>query len=378
MANKENLANGILAADITDTDTQITLDSGSGASDMPSAPFYATITLIGVVSNKSNSEIVYVTAVTDNTLTVVRGQRGTVAKSFPSGSIVANGFYVEDLEGFVESDTTDRLTVSDTEPENPSEGDVWIDTNELPEELAPTSIVWKERPAGDVDGVNRAFQTNQPYISGSLQVFINGIAQSQLVDESGAGSGVFELDTAPLIGDDITVQYQIRTVATGNADTVDGYHASATPAPNNILVLDGEGKIPSALLPDDIDVENYASSNFSLNSRSYVSTGLSVDVTTTKPNQRVDVFIEGRSTGASTGAGNVAYTYAMAGANALSAGDSNGMIATAIAGQSMHMSVSIPVTIPSPGTTNISLWVRCYGGTSSMTITDRRVKVVSR
>lgn len=227
MANKENLANGILAADITDTDTQITLDSGYGASDMPSAPFYATITLIGVVSNKSNSEIVYVTDVTGDTLTVVRGQRGTVAKSFPSGSIVANGFYVEDLEDFVESDTTDRFTVSDTEPANPTEGDVWIDTNELPEELAPTSIVWKERPAGDVDGVNRTFQTNQPYISGSLQVFINGIAQSQLVDESGAGSGVFELDTAPLIGDDITVQYQVRTVATGNADTLDGAHLSA-------------------------------------------------------------------------------------------------------------------------------------------------------
>ncbi len=123
---------------------------------------------------------------------------------------------------------------------------MWIDTNDLPEELAPTSIVWKETPTGAVNGTNKNFTTSSPYISGSLQVFVNGLAQSGFTTETAPGSGNFSLDVAPKTGDDIKVQYQIRTVATGNADTVDGFHASATPTPNNIPVLDGNGKIPAS------------------------------------------------------------------------------------------------------------------------------------
>ncbi len=198
MANKENLANGILAADITDTDTQITLDSGSGASDMPSAPFYATITLIGVVSNKSNSEIVYVTDVTGDTLTVVRGQRGTVAKSFPSGSIVANGFYVEDLEDFVESDTTDRFTVSDTEPANPTDGDVWIDTSHDQYTPLIAQLLDKFYPIGTiyyngVDGTNPGSMFGgiwEPYLQGRVPV---GIAEDGTFSVIGTEVGTEEV-----------------------------------------------------------------------------------------------------------------------------------------------------------------------------------------
>ncbi len=152
--------------------------------------------------------------------------------------------------GYIYSDTTRKLSAGENPPEDALNGDLWIDTNDLPEELAPTSIVWKERPAGDVDGVNRTFQTNQPYISGSLQVFINGIAQSQLVDESGAGSGVFELDTAPLIGDDITVQYQVRAVATGNAQALGGNTLTAILQaiyPVGSVFTSGESTMPALI-----------------------------------------------------------------------------------------------------------------------------------
>lgn len=148
------------------------------------------------------------------------------------------------ITGFVKSSTTDRLTVSDTAPSSPATGDVWIDTNDLPEELAPTSIVWKETPGGTKNGTNTDFTTSQAYISGSLQLFKNGVAQSGMVSEDAPGSGQFSITPAPESDDDLSVQYQVRTTATGNADTLDGYHANATPTPNNIPVLDSNGKIP--------------------------------------------------------------------------------------------------------------------------------------
>lgn len=146
--------------------------------------------------------------------------------------------------GVVKSATTDRLTVSSTAPSSPATGDVWIDTNDLPEELAPTSIVWKETPTGLVNGINTTYSASQAYISGSLILFVNGVAQGNFVTETSPGTGAFTVDVAPLTGDDLKIQYQVRTVATGNADTVDGYHANATPTANNIPVLDSNGKLP--------------------------------------------------------------------------------------------------------------------------------------
>lgn len=152
--------------------------------------------------------------------------------------------------GVVKSSTTNRLTASDTAPSSPATGDVWLDTNDLPEELAPTSIVWKETPSGLVNGTNTNFTTAQAYISGSLQLFINGIAQSGMITESAPGSGGFTITPAPLATDNLSVQYQVRVTATGNADTVDSYHANATPTANTIPVLDGSAKLPASVMPE--------------------------------------------------------------------------------------------------------------------------------
>jgi len=122
--------------------------------------------------------------------------------------------------GVVKSTTTDKLTVSNTEPGTPTAGDLWFDNSTLPENLAPNSIVWKETPSGAVNGINFAFQTAQPYVSGTLQGFINGIAQSGFINETGPGSGVFEFDVAPETGDNVRVQYQVRSTGLGNAATL--------------------------------------------------------------------------------------------------------------------------------------------------------------
>jgi microcystin-dependent protein len=65
---------------------------------MPAVPFYITVTPFGQLSTMGNSEIMQVTARTGDTLTVVRGQRGTTAKSFINGDVISNGIYTEDID----------------------------------------------------------------------------------------------------------------------------------------------------------------------------------------------------------------------------------------------------------------------------------------
>lgn len=98
MANKKNFANGQLNAAINTSVTSIVLNSGQG-SNMPAVPFFATITPKNVLSTIGNSEVVLVTARSTDTLTVTRAQKGTTAKSFVADDILANGIYVEDING---------------------------------------------------------------------------------------------------------------------------------------------------------------------------------------------------------------------------------------------------------------------------------------
>lgn len=95
MANKKNLATTTLSSAIATTDTNLpVVDTGV----MPSAPFYATImpAVGGTPANSGNSEIVYVTSVSDGALVVDRAARGTISRAFNDGDVVTNGIYVED------------------------------------------------------------------------------------------------------------------------------------------------------------------------------------------------------------------------------------------------------------------------------------------
>lgn len=71
-----------------------------------------------------------------------------------------------------------------------------------------------------------------------------------MITESAPGSGGFTITPAPLATDNLSVQYQVRVTATGNADTVDSYHANATPTANTIPVLDGSAKLPASVMPE--------------------------------------------------------------------------------------------------------------------------------
>lgn len=101
MANKANLANSVLFAPLSDVDTELEVYTGDGTL-FPAAPFFLTISPKNKWSRVINSEIVLVTDVTGDVLTITRAQKGTTAREFSYGDLVANGIYVEDLDDTVD------------------------------------------------------------------------------------------------------------------------------------------------------------------------------------------------------------------------------------------------------------------------------------
>ena len=82
--NASNNAVAKLSSNINSSQTSLTVDD---ASIFPDAPFLVTVN-----NNRHNMEIMRVTNVGGNTLTVQRAQEGTTAQSHEAGSIVENNF----------------------------------------------------------------------------------------------------------------------------------------------------------------------------------------------------------------------------------------------------------------------------------------------
>jgi len=84
---RKNLANAIVGTMTPSTSaTSIPLQTGYGTT-MPAVPFFMTYTPPGQLSTLGNSEIVLVSAISTDTLTVVRAQKGTTAKLIGTGWI---------------------------------------------------------------------------------------------------------------------------------------------------------------------------------------------------------------------------------------------------------------------------------------------------
>lgn len=86
--------------------------------------------------------------------------------------------------------------------------------------------------AGLINSSNTLYTVSlASYISGSLRVYLNGQLQTQGSSEDWVEttptSGTFTFATAPATGDIIIAMYQFSSGATGNADTLDGVHASS-------------------------------------------------------------------------------------------------------------------------------------------------------
>jgi hypothetical protein len=125
MSNRANLANGITATATSTSSNIVALQPGYAAG-MPPVPFFATITPFGQLPTMGNSEIVQVTSASGNNLSVVRSQKGTVAKSFPAGSVFTNSVYADDK---ITADNIDFTTIPGNKYSTAEQdtGQKWID-----------------------------------------------------------------------------------------------------------------------------------------------------------------------------------------------------------------------------------------------------------
>lgn len=210
----KNLAYGtvLTAPSPATSGTSLVLGSGQGAYfPQPSTDgaFYITIFPISSDPTFTTAEICQVTARTTDTLTIVRAQKSTSARTVIVGDRVIQGIYAEDIMG-------------------------------------SNSFVGGETPSGTVDGSNATFTLVSTPVSGTLALYRDG----QLMKGGGADytltTNSIAFVTAPVTGSVLLAFYYFSNAGTSNADTVDGYHANATPTANNIPVLDAQG----ALFPD--------------------------------------------------------------------------------------------------------------------------------
>lgn len=98
---KKDLANANIATapSPATSGTSIVLASGQGAI-FPEPPFYITAVDNNVLPTPSTAEILLVTGKSTDTLTVVRGQKGTTAKTITNTWRVFNGIYRDDVQHY--------------------------------------------------------------------------------------------------------------------------------------------------------------------------------------------------------------------------------------------------------------------------------------
>ncbi len=130
-------------------------------------------------------------------------------------TLAGNGYFLDEDD-----------MVSNSATKVPSQQSVKAYVDDAVSTIGSVSIVTKETPSGTINSINTDFVTSQPYVGGSLQVYVNGVAQGSLATESDPSAGEFAID-APPTGANLQVSYQYADSVTGNADTLDGYHLSA-------------------------------------------------------------------------------------------------------------------------------------------------------
>lgn len=131
-----------------------------------------------------------------------------------------------------------------------------------------TSFIYNQTPTGTIDGSNTAFDTASNYVAGTILVYLDGQLQKPgaSYDYVETDSNTITFNTPPVSSSVLLVSYQSAVSASGNADTVDGFNANATPTANTLLPLNSSGSFDpnvlysSSWLPST-DTWVYASAN---------------------------------------------------------------------------------------------------------------------
>lgn len=284
----KNLATGLVltAPSPATSGTSLVLQSGEGARFSTSG--YITAHPADEIPDVSNAEMCSFTRSTD-TLTIVRAQLGTTAKSIAVGWRITESIYEHDLKntsiitgetptGSINGSNTAFSVASAyktgtlkvykngvrmkgggadyTENGNddftmvtaPATGTVLLvdyEVGDATHSVGTNSLIVQELPSGTINGSNTAFTTARAYIAGSLQVWLNGVLQRLTTDyeETTPASGILTFTTAPPTGSNVIVAYQYNLNPSSNADTVDGIHANSTPTANQLHPLNASGLV---------------------------------------------------------------------------------------------------------------------------------------
>lgn len=128
-----------------------------------------------------NTEIIKITDIVSNTLTIIRGQEDT------TGVAHANGQAVELL---ITAGTFEEL-----EDEINS--------------LSPGQKVDNEILTSQIDGLTDSFTTSFNYVAGTLKIYVGGLRQSPggSLDYTETGANSFQLNYTPFSGEKMIVDY---------------------------------------------------------------------------------------------------------------------------------------------------------------------------
>lgn len=299
MASLKDFATGtvLTAPSPATSGTSFTLQSGEGAL-MPAVPFLATAHPDNQLPTISNAEKILVTARPGNadTFTFTRAQSPTTAKSIAVGWRISNAIFADDLfQGSIVRNETPTGSINGSNTAftiatafTPGSLQVYLNGQRLKSgsgndyqegsnltsftmEYAPATgdvllvdynigssaimqgtnvFINQETPSGSVNGSNTSYTTAKGYVSGTLQVYVNGLLQAPTthVTEVSPSAGTFTLDAAPSTGDIVRVSYQYAASAGGNAATVNGINASTTPTASQLLPLDTNSKFKTSAI----------------------------------------------------------------------------------------------------------------------------------
>lgn len=137
----KNLASGVLTSSLSSSASGVSVNCGTGSASTltgvwPLTPFYATImpkNPSAGVANRLDSEIVKVTNLSSDgstvSMTFVRAQKNTTAKSFSEGDVIVNGIYNDADSFYATTNSSDGASTmaykitSDSLPQYMSDGD---------------------------------------------------------------------------------------------------------------------------------------------------------------------------------------------------------------------------------------------------------------
>lgn len=100
-----------------------------------------------------------------------------------------------------------------------AEGTGDVDINTLPQiitvqvaasiQTSAGTFIIGETPTGAVNGSNAIYVTASSFVPESVQLFVNGVSQTNAVDFITTGTNTITLNVSPVVGDFIRVNYKI-------------------------------------------------------------------------------------------------------------------------------------------------------------------------